>query len=109
MAVIAPYRPGGNITGFMQSPQPLWGKRLDLLTELLGGPPLRVGILGNPENVTFRASSSDRRRPIGPAVCESVAIGSMAASFSRRTLAILQNRPTFCYLNSRSDRRRRSV
>ncbi len=55
-------RPGGNITGFMQSPQPLWGKRLDLLTELLGGPPRRIGFLSNPENVTFPSSWLDARQ-----------------------------------------------
>lgn len=32
-------RPGGNITGLAQGPQILWGKRLGLLTELLGSCP----------------------------------------------------------------------
>jgi putative ABC transport system substrate-binding protein len=52
-------RPGANLTGFLQSPQFLWGKRLDILTELLGRPPSRVGFLGNPRNVTFSSSLSD--------------------------------------------------
>ena len=52
-------RPGGNVTGFVQSPQLLWGKRLDLLTELLGRPPRRLGFLGNPGNVTFDSSWRD--------------------------------------------------
>ncbi len=52
-------RPGGNVTGFVQSPQLLWGKRLDLLTALLGHPPRRLGFLGNPGNVSFPSSWSD--------------------------------------------------
>ncbi|MFL5112640.1 MAG: ABC transporter substrate binding protein, partial [Microvirga sp.] len=32
-------RPGGNLTGFLQSPELLWGKRLDLLREVMGHPP----------------------------------------------------------------------
>src|SRR6202451_2887157 len=43
-------RPGRNITGFTQGPQILWGKRLDLLTELLGHQPSRLAWLGNPKN-----------------------------------------------------------
>jgi len=43
-------RPGRNITGFTQGPQILWGKRLDLLTELLGRPLRRLAWLGNPGN-----------------------------------------------------------
>jgi putative tryptophan/tyrosine transport system substrate-binding protein len=43
-------RPGGNITGFTQGPQVLWGKRLELLAELLGRRPRRLAYLGNPEN-----------------------------------------------------------
>jgi putative tryptophan/tyrosine transport system substrate-binding protein len=43
-------RPGRNITGFTQGPQILWGKRLDLLTELLGHQPRRLAWLGNPKN-----------------------------------------------------------
>ena len=43
-------RPGGNITGFVQGPQILWGKRLGLLTEMLGRQPRHLAWLGNPEN-----------------------------------------------------------
>jgi putative ABC transport system substrate-binding protein len=43
-------RPGRNITGFTQGPQILWGKRLDLLIELLGHQPRRLAWLGNPDN-----------------------------------------------------------
>jgi putative ABC transport system substrate-binding protein len=45
-------RPGGNITGFMQGPHFLWGKRLELLTELLGRPPRRLAWIGNPRNTS---------------------------------------------------------
>jgi putative tryptophan/tyrosine transport system substrate-binding protein len=47
-------RPGGNLTGFLQSPELLWGKRLDFLKELLGGPPRRLAFIGNPGNTSFR-------------------------------------------------------
>lgn len=43
-------RPGGNVTGFMQWPHSLWGKRIELLTELLGRPPRRLAWVGNPRN-----------------------------------------------------------
>jgi putative ABC transport system substrate-binding protein len=43
-------RPGGNITGFAQGPQILWGKRLELLTEMIGRQPRHLAWLGNPEN-----------------------------------------------------------
>jgi len=43
-------RPGGNITGFAAGPQLLWGKRLEILAELLGRPPHRLAWLGNPGN-----------------------------------------------------------
>jgi putative ABC transport system substrate-binding protein len=52
-------RPGGNVTGFMQTPQPLWGKRLDVLREVLGRAPQRVGYLTNPRNVSFEANWVD--------------------------------------------------
>jgi putative ABC transport system substrate-binding protein len=48
-------RPGGNLTGFLQSPALLWGKRLDLLSELLGQPPRRLVFMGNPGNTSFGA------------------------------------------------------
>jgi putative tryptophan/tyrosine transport system substrate-binding protein len=43
-------RPGGNITGLSAGPQLLFGKRLELLAELLGRPPRRLAWLGNPTN-----------------------------------------------------------
>jgi putative tryptophan/tyrosine transport system substrate-binding protein len=52
-------RPEGNITGFMQGPQLLWGKRIELLTELLGRQPRRLAWLGNPGNNGSKASWAD--------------------------------------------------
>ena len=52
-------RPGGNLTGFLQSPEMLWGKRLDLLKEVLGRPPRRLAFLGNPGNTSFSAHWSN--------------------------------------------------
>lgn len=43
-------QPGGNITGFMQGPQFLWSKRLELLAELIGRSPRHLAWLGNPGN-----------------------------------------------------------
>jgi putative ABC transport system substrate-binding protein len=54
-------RPGGNVTGFMQWPHFLWGKRIELLTELLGRPPRRLAWIGNPRNVTSPAGWADAR------------------------------------------------
>jgi len=44
-------RSGGNVTGFLQAPQLLSGKRLDLLTELLERPLRRLAYIVNPGNV----------------------------------------------------------
>ncbi|MFI5324730.1 MAG: ABC transporter substrate-binding protein [Candidatus Rokuibacteriota bacterium] len=54
-------RPGGHITGFMQSPHLLWGKRIELLTELLGRPPRRLAWIGNPGNTGSEANWTDAR------------------------------------------------
>jgi putative tryptophan/tyrosine transport system substrate-binding protein len=54
-------RPGGNITGLAQGPQILWGKRLGLLTELLGHVPRDVAWLGNPGNAGSEASWADAK------------------------------------------------
>jgi putative ABC transport system substrate-binding protein len=54
-------RPGGNVTGFMQWPQLLWGKRLELLTELLGRPPRRLAGMGNPRNASSPGGWADAR------------------------------------------------
>jgi putative tryptophan/tyrosine transport system substrate-binding protein len=43
-------RPGRNITGFSFGPQTVWGKRLEILAELLGRQPHRLAWLGNPAN-----------------------------------------------------------
>jgi putative ABC transport system substrate-binding protein len=44
-------RPGRNITGVAVAPQILWGKRLELLVELLGHRPAKIAWLSNPEEV----------------------------------------------------------
>jgi putative ABC transport system substrate-binding protein len=54
-------RPGGNITGFMQGPQFLWGKRIELLTEVLGQPPRHLAWVGNPQNHASELSWTDAR------------------------------------------------
>jgi putative tryptophan/tyrosine transport system substrate-binding protein len=54
-------RPGGNLTGLSSGPQILWGKRLGLLTELLGRVPRRIAWLGNPGNAGSEANWSDAK------------------------------------------------
>ena len=54
-------RPGGNITGFMQWPQSLWGKRIEMLTELLGRPPRRLAWMGNPRNASSPGGWAEAR------------------------------------------------
>jgi putative tryptophan/tyrosine transport system substrate-binding protein len=54
-------KPGGNITGLSQGPQIVWGKRLDLLSELLGRVPRRLTYLGNPGNLAIEADWADAR------------------------------------------------
>jgi putative tryptophan/tyrosine transport system substrate-binding protein len=54
-------RPGGNMTGLAQGPQILWGKRLGLLTELLGRVPRHVAWVGNPTNVGSEANWADAK------------------------------------------------
>ena len=60
-------RPGGNITGFMQWPHSLWGKRIELLTELLGRPPRRLAWIGNPGNAGSPNNWTDAREAAGRA------------------------------------------
>jgi putative ABC transport system substrate-binding protein len=52
-------RPGRNITGLSQGPQILWGKRLDMLSMLLGRTPRRLVWLGNPANPGSAADWAD--------------------------------------------------
>ena len=54
-------RPGGNLTGFLQSPELLWGKRLDLLGEAIGQRPRRLAFIGNPGNTSFAAQWDNAR------------------------------------------------
>jgi putative tryptophan/tyrosine transport system substrate-binding protein len=46
--------PGRNITGIAITPELLWGKRLDLVMELLGHRPAKVAWLGNPEQLVTK-------------------------------------------------------
>jgi putative ABC transport system substrate-binding protein len=48
--------PGRNITGIAVAPQILWGKRLELLVELLGHRPAKIAWLSNPEAVSAKAN-----------------------------------------------------
>jgi putative ABC transport system substrate-binding protein len=46
--------PGKNITGIAVAPQILWGKRLELLVDLLGHRPAKIAMLSNPEAVSAK-------------------------------------------------------
>ena len=58
-------RPGGNLTGFLQTRQPLTGKRLDLLGELLGRHPRRVAYVLNPFNMNAARLEADAAQAAG--------------------------------------------
>jgi putative ABC transport system substrate-binding protein len=47
-------RPGRNTTGTSISPRILWGKRLELIEELMGHRPAKVAWFGNPGNVATK-------------------------------------------------------
>jgi putative tryptophan/tyrosine transport system substrate-binding protein len=51
-------RPGKNITGIALAPQMLWGKRLELLVELLGHRPAKIAWLSDPEDVTAKLNEA---------------------------------------------------
>jgi putative ABC transport system substrate-binding protein len=51
-------RPGRNITGLALAPQMLWGKRFELLVELLGHRPSKVASLSNPEEVAAKLTEA---------------------------------------------------
>jgi putative tryptophan/tyrosine transport system substrate-binding protein len=50
--------PGKNITGIAVAPQMLWGKRLELLVELLGHRPSRIAWLSNPDEVSAKLNTA---------------------------------------------------
>ena len=58
-------RPGGNLTGFLQTRQPLTGNRLDLLGELLGRHPRRVAYVLNPVNMNAARLEADAAQAAG--------------------------------------------
>jgi putative tryptophan/tyrosine transport system substrate-binding protein len=49
-------RPGRNATGMSLTPQILWGKRLELIAELIGHRPTKVTWLGSPRDIMFKRS-----------------------------------------------------
>jgi putative tryptophan/tyrosine transport system substrate-binding protein len=49
-------RPGRNATGMSLTPQILWGKRLELIAELIGHRPTKVTWLGSPGDIMFKRS-----------------------------------------------------
>jgi putative tryptophan/tyrosine transport system substrate-binding protein len=51
-------RPGKNITGTAIAPQMLWGKRLELVVELLGHKPAKIAWLSNPEEVSTKLNEA---------------------------------------------------
>jgi putative ABC transport system substrate-binding protein len=50
--------PGKNVTGTALAPQMLWGKRFELVVELLGHKPAKIGWLSNPEEVSTKLSEA---------------------------------------------------
>jgi putative tryptophan/tyrosine transport system substrate-binding protein len=58
-------RPGGNLTGFLQTPQLLSGQRLDILGELLGRHPQRVAYVLNPANRNAARLEADAAQAAG--------------------------------------------
>jgi putative tryptophan/tyrosine transport system substrate-binding protein len=48
--------PGRNITGIAVAPQILWGKRLELLVDLLGHRPAKIAWLSDPEAVSAKSN-----------------------------------------------------
>jgi ABC-type uncharacterized transport system substrate-binding protein len=51
-------RPGKNVTGTAIAPQMLWGKRLELVVELLGHKPAKIAWLSNPEEVATKLNEA---------------------------------------------------
>jgi putative tryptophan/tyrosine transport system substrate-binding protein len=51
-------RPGRNITGIATAPQMLWGKRFQLLVQLLGHRPAKIAWLSNPEEVAAKPNEA---------------------------------------------------
>jgi putative tryptophan/tyrosine transport system substrate-binding protein len=51
-------RPGKNVTGTAIAPQMLWGKRLELVVELLGHKPAKIAWLSNPEEVSAKLNEA---------------------------------------------------
>lgn len=58
-------RPGKNVTGFMQAPQILWGKRIEFLTAFMGNTPRQLAWIGNPSNYASNLSWADAQKAAG--------------------------------------------
>jgi putative ABC transport system substrate-binding protein len=85
-------RPGGNITGFMQAPHLLWGKRIELLTEILGRPPRRLAWIGNPRNTGGEANWADARDAAARAGSEVIRVNVSTAGDLDRAFETLKGR-----------------
>jgi putative ABC transport system substrate-binding protein len=85
-------QPGGNITGFMQGPNFLWGKRIELLTDLIGGVPRHLAWLGNPRNNGSEASWRDAATAAAGSGAELVRVDVAAASEIGGAFAALKDK-----------------
>jgi putative ABC transport system substrate-binding protein len=85
-------RPGGNITGFMQGPHFLWGKRIELLTELMGRPPRRLAWIGNPGNTGSEANWADARDAAAKVGSEVIRVNVSTASDLDRAFDAVKTR-----------------
>jgi len=85
-------RPGGNVTGFLQSPQNLSGKRLDILTELLGRRPRRLAYVVNPGNVNTARLWADAAEAAGKLGAEIQRAELRAATELAKTFTALRDR-----------------
>jgi putative tryptophan/tyrosine transport system substrate-binding protein len=56
-------RPGKNVTGTAVAPQILWGKRLELVVELLGHKPAKIAWLSDPGDVATKLNEAAVMQP----------------------------------------------
>jgi len=85
-------RPGRNITGFMQSPQILWGKRIELLTEILGRQPRRLAWLGNPGNTGAAENWADAQAAAARVKSEVIRVEARSAADLEPAFQIIKGR-----------------
>ena len=115
-------RPGKNITGIAVAPQMLWGKRLELLVELLGHRSGKIAWLSNPDEASAKLNEAavvqsaeklgieverwevrkpdDLERAFATSESEAVLFQNLATTFHLRwqifALAARQRLPTVC-------------